>query len=248
LAVGDVFVLCSDGLSGQVTDREIGAVASALPPADACRFLVDLSNLRGGPDNVTVIIVRVVGATPETKPAANPATPPGPPARSRWPLRGLAALLVGVAFSLAALLLLFTGLEGRARVAFVLAAVALIVGLIGLGVQYVHDRRRKVPAVPVRRLKVYRQTACQVEPAMLKHLTDVISTLQRQVREKNLGVDWETYQKYRAAAETNLAQNNLAAALCDSCRAAHLLADAVHRFRQKDESPQAAWVKPDSKA
>src|SRR3954469_7969468 len=58
---GDRFLLCSDGLSGQVTDQEIGAVASVLPPAEACRFLVDLSNLRGGPDNIAVVIVRVGG-------------------------------------------------------------------------------------------------------------------------------------------------------------------------------------------
>src|SRR5262249_11599609 len=56
---GDIYVLCSDGLSGPVSDQEIGAVASTLPPEEACRFLVDLANLRGGPDNITVVIVRV---------------------------------------------------------------------------------------------------------------------------------------------------------------------------------------------
>src|SRR5262249_1176895 len=48
IKAGDVFLLCSDGLSGQVSDAEIGAVASALPPAEACRVLVDVANLRGG--------------------------------------------------------------------------------------------------------------------------------------------------------------------------------------------------------
>src|SRR5262249_6773699 len=48
---GDVFVVCSDGLSGQISDHELGAICTALPPAEACRFLVDLANLRGGPDN-----------------------------------------------------------------------------------------------------------------------------------------------------------------------------------------------------
>src|SRR5204862_7793718 len=58
---GDHFVLCSDGLSGPLTDREIGAVVSTLPPVEACRFLVDLANLQGGPDNITVIVARVLG-------------------------------------------------------------------------------------------------------------------------------------------------------------------------------------------
>src|SRR5262249_4860978 len=56
---GDVFILCSDGLSGPVSDSEIGAVATVLPPAEACRFLIDLANVRGGPDNITSLIVRV---------------------------------------------------------------------------------------------------------------------------------------------------------------------------------------------
>src|SRR5439155_3777819 len=66
---GDVYVLCSDGLSGPVSDQEIGAVASTLPPAEACHFLIDLANLRGGPDNITVVIVRVgtAGASEGTR-------------------------------------------------------------------------------------------------------------------------------------------------------------------------------------
>lgn len=56
---GDVYLLCSDGLSGPVTDPEIGAFASAFHPEDACRYLVQLANLRGGPDNITCVITRV---------------------------------------------------------------------------------------------------------------------------------------------------------------------------------------------
>ena len=59
LEVGDTFLLCSDGLTGQVDDDEIGAILLALPPEEAVRTLIDLTNLRGGPDNVTVIVTRV---------------------------------------------------------------------------------------------------------------------------------------------------------------------------------------------
>ena len=54
---GDAYVACSDGLHGVVEDAEIGSAASALPPADAARRLVDLANERGGPDNITVQII-----------------------------------------------------------------------------------------------------------------------------------------------------------------------------------------------
>ena len=57
--LGDVYLLCSDGLSGPVDDREIGAFAANFHPRDACRYLVNLANLRGGLDNITVLIVRI---------------------------------------------------------------------------------------------------------------------------------------------------------------------------------------------
>src|SRR4029079_4619457 len=50
---GDTYVLCSDGLTGHVSDAEIGAVAGSLRPAEASRLLVNLANLRGGSDNIT---------------------------------------------------------------------------------------------------------------------------------------------------------------------------------------------------
>ncbi len=57
---GDRFLLCSDGLCGQLSDEEMGAVLYALPPKEAVEALVHLANLRGGPDNITVIIVEAL--------------------------------------------------------------------------------------------------------------------------------------------------------------------------------------------
>lgn len=55
----DVYLLCSDGLSGPVADPELGAFAGNFHPRNACRYLVNLANLRGGLDNITVVIVRI---------------------------------------------------------------------------------------------------------------------------------------------------------------------------------------------
>jgi protein phosphatase len=57
--VGDVYVLCSDGLSGPVSDPELGAFAGHFHPTDACRYLIHMANLRGGLDNITVVILRI---------------------------------------------------------------------------------------------------------------------------------------------------------------------------------------------
>ena len=55
----DVYLLCSDGLSGPVTDAELGVFAENFHPKDACRYLISLANLRGGHDNITVVILRI---------------------------------------------------------------------------------------------------------------------------------------------------------------------------------------------
>ncbi len=59
--LGDVYLLCSDGLTGLVTDEELGPILGSLPVKEAARVLVDLANLRGGPDNITLIIIKVIG-------------------------------------------------------------------------------------------------------------------------------------------------------------------------------------------
>jgi protein phosphatase len=56
---GDVFVLCSDGLSGPVSDPEIGAIAANFHPEQAVRYLIHLANLRGGLDNITAVVARI---------------------------------------------------------------------------------------------------------------------------------------------------------------------------------------------
>jgi protein phosphatase len=61
---GDVFVICSDGLTTHVEDREILALAKNYPPQRACDFLVKLALDRGGTDNVTIVIVRFDNADP----------------------------------------------------------------------------------------------------------------------------------------------------------------------------------------
>ncbi len=59
---GDVLVLCSDGLSGQVKKEEIAQVVSTTPDLSAvCDKLIAIANERGGPDNITVVVARFDG-------------------------------------------------------------------------------------------------------------------------------------------------------------------------------------------
>jgi protein phosphatase len=59
---GDVLVLCSEGLSGQVKKEEIAQVVSTTRDLSAvCDRLIAMANERGGPDNITVVVARFDG-------------------------------------------------------------------------------------------------------------------------------------------------------------------------------------------
>lgn len=75
LLPGDTLVLCSDGLSGLAYDEEIRDAVLTLEPQIAADQLVDLANERGGLDNITVIIARVVQTAPAAAPKEGSALP-----------------------------------------------------------------------------------------------------------------------------------------------------------------------------
>jgi serine/threonine protein phosphatase PrpC len=87
LQPGDRILLCTDGLTAPVSDEEIARVAADRPPQEAAEALVQAANDRGGPDNVSVILLEVAGSRPD-------------PGLARW-LRpeawpGVVASLLGV--------------------------------------------------------------------------------------------------------------------------------------------------------
>jgi len=58
-ALGDRFVLCTDGLYGQVRDFEIAKTAVDNPPHLACMKLAQMANQRGGSDNLAVVVIQI---------------------------------------------------------------------------------------------------------------------------------------------------------------------------------------------
>ena len=58
---GDVYLLCSDGLSGPVTDPEMLEITTTAPDLkSAATRLIEKANAAGGPDNITVVLARWV--------------------------------------------------------------------------------------------------------------------------------------------------------------------------------------------
>ncbi|MGA2099799.1 MAG: Stp1/IreP family PP2C-type Ser/Thr phosphatase [Candidatus Sulfotelmatobacter sp.] len=61
LEESDVLILCTDGLWSLVSEHDLAQVAQNNPPAEACAKLVQMALQRGGPDNITVVVLRVSG-------------------------------------------------------------------------------------------------------------------------------------------------------------------------------------------
>jgi protein phosphatase len=70
---GDAYVLCSDGLSGMVTDEEIQRIVrQGGDIRDICRSLIATANDRGGDDNITVVVIRIEDDGQEEPKSARP--------------------------------------------------------------------------------------------------------------------------------------------------------------------------------
>ena len=60
VAAGDLFLLCSDGLTGMVWEDDLRVILAQTEELDVvARKLIDAANARGGNDNITVVLVRV---------------------------------------------------------------------------------------------------------------------------------------------------------------------------------------------
>jgi serine/threonine protein phosphatase PrpC len=89
---GERFLICSDGLSGELDDHVIAQLLSVrAEPHEIARMLVETANQSGGRDNISVIVVDVAGADaleigpPVGSPYAADTTPNLPPVQEAYP-------------------------------------------------------------------------------------------------------------------------------------------------------------------
>jgi protein phosphatase len=234
---GDTFLLCSDGLSGQVSDLEMGAVLSVLPLTEACRFLVDMANLRGGPDNITVLVVRV-GGEPDAAESA-PAAAPRPGFPYPW---WVPALVGGTLLAVVAAILASGQLPGGVA-AFVLAGAAILSGLAGAVLHVLRERQQPEPEEDEPEPRIHRRAVCRIEQPLLERLGRVLDTLRQRVDERHWEADWEEYRKHHDHGDELLRQPDLTAAFREYCLALLPLTQTLARHRNKEESFQPVWDK-----
>ena len=243
LQSGDIFLLCSDGLSGLVTDLEMGAIASLLPPAEACRLLIDLANMRGGPDNITVVIVRVGGVAVESNGVGSALTKRRAlwlrlPCLPWWPF----ALTAGTLLAVFAIVLEYQRWTTTAGLVFVLAFAAIVAGIAGLAMHYRRERQKSaIEDDDMEAPHIHRRTSCRVEPALLDRLVHAVKTLQQFAHEKQWTPDWKTHEEHIAAAEALVQKGELPAAFREYCRALLPLTRALNKQRNKEEHFRPFW-------
>ena len=75
---GDVYVLCSDGLSGMIVDEEIQRIITgANNIGEACRKLIEKANEHGGEDNITAVLIKIEELQDTVEDAAPPSAVSG---------------------------------------------------------------------------------------------------------------------------------------------------------------------------
>jgi len=211
LEVNDTFLLCSDGLSGPVKDEELGTILRCLSPAEAVQSLVDLANLRGGPDNITVIVVRVTG--PQiAKGSTGEVTTTGPRPHPTvhpllWTLLGAFGLAAIGAFALQFQLVALAALVGT----LIFALAVLVQRYSDPGAAYVFDGRPlgKGP---------YTTIDCKPNAEIVARLATTVQELRGAAAHKNWDINWDRFNDLAAKATAATQAADHAAAVQEHCQ------------------------------
>lgn len=226
IEVGDTFLICSDGLSGQVSDKEMGAILTCLPPKKAVRALVDLANLRGGPDNVTIIVVRVTAPlsskqTQEPDPPTVDMQKGAPSPISPWVFVSFFVLLVAA---------LLAGVLGHVAVAIGCGVGALVAGIIGLaqrGSGTKIEERRSIER-PLGR-GPYVRVESTPDREVVSWLADVVSQLRQAVLESNWTVEWKPFDRQVQLATAGRNAGNFVQSVTAYCEAVCYMMQELRR-------------------
>jgi len=245
---GDTFVLCSDGLSNQVPPEEIGAVVGVLPLEEAGRLLVEMANLRGGPDNITVLIVRV-GTTKDSLSGVRPgvgarvgsafAESVKVASKLPWPI---AILSLGFVLAVLFVICAANGWNSGATLFFATAGIAIGFGVVGL---VMHTRKQEAapaeePEIPPR-ASIYRQYPVRIDTGLVDRWTTTAIQLKEQLEARDWEVDWAGHKAHADAGSRCLAEGDLITAFRHQCRALGALAAPFNQQRPKEEIFRPKW-------
>jgi protein phosphatase len=233
---GDVYLICSDGLTGHVQDAEIGIIARELPPQEACRMLVNLANLRGGSDNVTVVVAKVSG-TPGSEDEENTPTAPG---------LGLGWIVtmwvVALLFAAGVICVLFNRFPEGASL--LLGAILSAAGAFAFWLERrARSRSTGEDGIETTVWRPYRTASARPSVAFLNHLATLEGELARAASEERWAIDWPAQQAAHALARGSLESKNYAKALSELAKVIDILMAGLLQYR-KQVHRQSKWAKP----
>lgn len=238
---GDTYVLCSDGVTVHLNDEEIGAIARELPPEDACRLLLNLTNTRGGTDNATLVIARV-GALPKDAPPIVIEQEPEPESAAHqwWVLAFWAA-----AFTLICGFVL-TVLRWN-TVGLTISSFGAL-GVIAILVFWFRARKQEIAAAkeePSRdsqdRTTVwrpYRTAPAKLTGKLVSYIAAVAAELQRTGIEEEWDVDWKKHEDSFKKARESLAAQQFGVALRHYASVIDVLMLGLQQYRKSAKSTQ----------
>ncbi len=221
--MGDTFLLCSDGLTGVVSDTEIGSILANMTPDEAVSVLVDLANLRGGPDNITVIIVKIVHPKLATESNAEAGFLKVNSKKSKFAVSPIVwAIFAGSLFF--TVFFYFSGswqtsiLTGIVTSgSFIYLITRLIMGSISGQHVTPNERFGKGP---------YTRYGCASSAQFAKQLADMLRKLQEALRE-NWSVDWAQLKALTSHAESATKNRDHSTAIRSYGRAVSFLMDQL---------------------
>lgn len=250
---GDTFVLCTDGLSNQVNPEEIGAVLTVLPLEEAVRLLIELANLRGGPDNITVVVARVGSprdsvAVPKSRWLAKASRLLGGAMQAwtsmvPWPITVLlGGLVLAVLFVYAAV----NELKSGAVFFFATALLSIVIGLVGL---FIHARRREPESPSIGEIatkaSIYRQYPIRIDTGLVERWCTTAMQLKEQLEARDPGIDWADFRTQFEAGTKALREGDALSAFRHVCRAIARVAGPYNRSRPRDEAFRPKWERTD---
>lgn len=233
IELGDKYLLCSDGLTGRVEDPEIGGIVASLPVQEAARLLIDLANLRGGPDNITCLIADV--QAPEVTTAAAQAAPIRIGAVKKvGAIHPVTMVVLGVA-ALAAVVLLMINLIAAAGAAIV----AAVAGITALVQRQGSSSGGRVLGGGLRLGKgPYVAASAAPSAELVQSLKEVADKLRKAAKDNAWEVDWIRFDTHCQSAATAAKQGQLTAAVREYGRGVIFMMEQLRNQSTADDS----WV------
>jgi hypothetical protein len=152
-------------------------------------------------------------------------------------------LLAGTLTAVLAVYLTFEQAAGN-FLAFIVAALLLLGGLVSLVVQNMREGRPRPGAEEPREAAIYGKTTCSIDSTLLQRLAQATRNLHESIREKGWQFDDAAFQVHLTAAQRANEQGHARAAFAEECRALLVLMEVVHQRRGRGESFNPLWDAP----